>query len=150
MMKNSRQSRKALSPVIATIILIAVTVAVSIAVAAWMGALTFGFMGSSSLTITKVVFWGGSNVTGNYVVLAIKNTGTKTVTVGTVKINSIAYQWDNSANTTTLTYTTSGTTVNGTIQIPNVDWINGNPYQFNLYSSNGNGIGSYQATSPGS
>jgi flagellin-like protein len=36
-----RKSRRALSPVIATIILIAVTVAVSIAVAAWMGALTF-------------------------------------------------------------------------------------------------------------
>ena len=40
------RSRKALSPVVASIILIAVTVAVSIAVAAWMGALTVGFMGS--------------------------------------------------------------------------------------------------------
>ena len=40
------KSRKALSPVVASIILIAVTVAVSIAVAAWMGALTIGFMGS--------------------------------------------------------------------------------------------------------
>ncbi|MEM2280727.1 MAG: archaellin/type IV pilin N-terminal domain-containing protein, partial [Candidatus Bathyarchaeia archaeon] len=37
------RSRKALSPVVASIILIAVTVAVSIAVAAWMGALTFTF-----------------------------------------------------------------------------------------------------------
>jgi flagellin-like protein len=35
------KSRKALSPVVAAIILIAVTVAVSIAVAAWFGALTF-------------------------------------------------------------------------------------------------------------
>jgi flagellin-like protein len=40
------KNRKALSPVVASIILIAVTVAVSIAVAAWMGALTIGFMGS--------------------------------------------------------------------------------------------------------
>ncbi|MEM2995167.1 MAG: archaellin/type IV pilin N-terminal domain-containing protein [Candidatus Bathyarchaeia archaeon] len=40
------KSKKALSPVVASIILIAVTVAVSIAVAAWMGALTVGFMGS--------------------------------------------------------------------------------------------------------
>lgn len=38
------KSRKALSPVVASMILIAVTVAVSIAVAAWMGALTFTFM----------------------------------------------------------------------------------------------------------
>jgi flagellin-like protein len=37
--------KKALSPVVASIILIAVTVAVSIAVAAWMGALSFTFMG---------------------------------------------------------------------------------------------------------
>jgi flagellin-like protein len=40
------KNRKALSPVVASIILIAVTVAVSIAVAAWMGALTIGFMGT--------------------------------------------------------------------------------------------------------
>jgi len=38
------KSRKALSPVVAAIILIAVTVAVAIAVAAWMGALTLTFM----------------------------------------------------------------------------------------------------------
>ena len=37
-------NRRGLSPVVATIILIAVTVAVSIAVAVWMGALTFTFM----------------------------------------------------------------------------------------------------------
>ena len=43
-MKRLLKSRKALSPVVAAIILIAVTVAVSIAVAAWMGALTFTFM----------------------------------------------------------------------------------------------------------
>jgi flagellin-like protein len=38
-----RKNVKALSPVVASIILIAVTVAVSIVVAAWMGALTFTF-----------------------------------------------------------------------------------------------------------
>ena len=149
-MRKMRKSRKALSPVIATIILIAVTVAVSIAVAAWMGALTFGFMGSTSLTITNVAFWGGSGNANNYVILSIKNSGTKTVTIGTAKINSIAMTIDGGANTTTLTYTTSGTTASGTIQIDNVGWVNGNPYQFNLYDTSGNGIGSYQATSPGS
>ena len=55
---NFRKFRrsKALSPVIATIILIAVTVAVSVVVAAWMGALTIGFMGNSEQAkITNVV-----------------------------------------------------------------------------------------------
>jgi flagellin-like protein len=43
-LRKIRKNAKALSPVVASIILIAVTVAVSIAVAAWMGALTVGFM----------------------------------------------------------------------------------------------------------
>jgi flagellin-like protein len=38
--RKFKKNAKALSPVIATIILIAVTVAVSVVVAAWMGALT--------------------------------------------------------------------------------------------------------------
>jgi flagellin-like protein len=45
------KSKKALSPVVASIILIAVTVAVSIAVAAWMGALTFTFMKTEELKV---------------------------------------------------------------------------------------------------
>ena len=47
------KSRKALSPVVASIILIAVTVAVSIAVAAWMGALTFSFMATEQLSYNE-------------------------------------------------------------------------------------------------
>ena len=46
------KSKKALSPVVASIILIAVTVAVSIAVAAWMGALTFTFMKTEEIAFT--------------------------------------------------------------------------------------------------
>ena len=46
------KSKKALSPVVASIILIAVTVAVSIAVAAWMGALTFTFMRTEEIAFT--------------------------------------------------------------------------------------------------
>ena len=87
-MKNFRKSRKALSPVVASIILIAVTVAVSIAVAAWMGALTVGFMGSSSVTITNVNFAGTSGAADNTIVLTLKNTGTKSVTISQVKVNT--------------------------------------------------------------
>ena len=49
-MKNLRtikKNAKALSPVVASIILIAVTVAVSVVVAAWMGGMTLGFMGNA-------------------------------------------------------------------------------------------------------
>jgi len=76
-MKRYRRSKKALSPVIATIILIAVTVAVSIAVAVWMGALTTGFMANEQLTITSANFV----VTPGNVTLSVSNTGTTTVTI---------------------------------------------------------------------
>ena len=55
-MNELLKSKKALSPVVAAIILIAVTVAVSIAVAVWMGSLTFNFMDTEPLLITKVNF----------------------------------------------------------------------------------------------
>ncbi|TET56281.1 hypothetical protein E3J51_05155, partial [Candidatus Bathyarchaeota archaeon] len=57
-MKKLLKSRKALSPVVAAIILIAVTVAVSIAVAAWMGALTFTFMQTEQVSITAMTYSG--------------------------------------------------------------------------------------------
>jgi flagellin-like protein len=147
---NIRKNKKALSPVVATIILIAVTVAVGLAVAAWMGALTFSFMGSSSMTITKVTYADmngianqGSGNANNTVILSVKNTGTKQVTIGSVRVNNILASI--LTTNSTLTYA-AGTT--GTIELQNVDWSNGNPYQFNLYDSSGNGVGSYQQNAP--
>jgi len=60
-MKKLLKSRKALSPVVAAIILIAVTVAVSIAVAAWMGALTFTFMKTEEISFTGQT-WGSNYI----------------------------------------------------------------------------------------
>jgi flagellin-like protein len=131
--------KKALSPVVASIILIAVTVAVSIAVAAWMGALSIGFMSSSSITVTDVDFWDTTDYTN--VTLTVKNTGTKTVTVVTVKVNGIT------------------ASINGTISLQAGDikgievkitngWTPGNPYKFDLYDGSAQLVGSYQATAP--
>jgi flagellin-like protein len=139
------KKRKALSPVIATIILIAVTVAVSIAVAAWMGALTFSFMGSSSLTITNVTFLGTSGAANNQINMTIKNTGTKTVTIGQIKVNNNIMTIDPTSPSQTYT---SGTT--SYVLLDNVGWSNGNPYQINLFDTSGNGLGSTQQNSPGS
>ena len=53
--RKLKKNAKALSPVVASIILIAVTVAVSVVVAAWMGGMTIGFMGSAEqVSITNV------------------------------------------------------------------------------------------------
>jgi flagellin-like protein len=77
--------KKALSPVVASIILIAVTVAVSIAVAAWMGALTFTFMGYEKLEITEVKWtWASPS---RFVDINVTNTGTKDVTIKQINVN---------------------------------------------------------------
>jgi flagellin-like protein len=89
------RSRKALSPVVASIILIAVTVAVSIAVAAWMGALTLNFTKTENIILpdSSALVWitnGTSTTSGSNVTITIRNGATTLVTVTTVKVNGNA------------------------------------------------------------
>lgn len=137
------KSKKALSPVVASIILIAVTVAVSIAVAAWMGALTIGFMGTSSVSITKVEFNGVSDVSTNNITLTVKNTGTNQITIGTVKVNNVVKPDFIGDPSETLA---SGDIA--TITIEDLGWVNGNQYKIDLYDASGTAIGSTQETAP--
>ena len=74
-LRKMRKNAKALSPVVASIILIAVTVAVSIAVAAWMGALVVGQMSTEEAKVTSIV-WGTDTVT-----LTVRNTGTTDILI---------------------------------------------------------------------
>ncbi len=83
--RKFRKSRKALSPVIASIILIAVTVAVSVVVAAWMGGISLGFMNNAEqVTLSNPVF------TANDVTVTARNSGASSVTIasGTVDGNT--------------------------------------------------------------
>lgn len=130
-MKKLLKSKKALSPVVAAIILIAVTVAVSIAVAAWMGALTFTFMKTEELKITGVTF--PTNATA---VIACTNTGADALTVSAVTIDD--------ASATPTYGGTFGTTdgslakgASGTITI-GLDWTSGVKYTFAVLTSGGN------------
>jgi len=84
-MRKILKSKKALSPVVAAIILIAVTVAVSIAVAAWMGALTFTFMKTEELKVISHS-WGTNNAN---IVLTVKNTGTSALSVSDVLVKDV-------------------------------------------------------------
>ncbi len=90
-LRKFRKSAKALSPVIATIILIAVTVAVSVVVAAWMGALTIGFMGNSEqASITSVAVANDATADGGgTVVCQIQNTGSAPVTIKTASVDGM-------------------------------------------------------------
>jgi flagellin-like protein len=139
-LRKIRKNAKALSPVVASIILIAVTVAVSIAVAAWMGALTVGFMGSSSLNINEASFPAAGQIT-----LDITNTGTKTVTIATIKVNNVAVTtWSTDADAGSKSLA-PGEGFNATLTQA---WSSGYPYKFDLYDGSGQVVGSYQATAP--
>jgi flagellin-like protein len=139
-LRKIRKNAKALSPVVASIILIAVTVAVSIAVAAWMGALTVGFMGSSSVNISSMTFQGTGDVE---IACSVKNTGTKSVTVTQVRVNSAAETIKTGSDVTL----EAGDTGTITITLA-AAWQAGNAYKVDLYDSSGQVVGSYQDTAP--
>ena len=133
-MKKLFRSKKALSPVVAAIILIAVTVAVSIAVAAWMGALTFGFMGGSEqVKIVGVEFLPGNT----QINVTVQNAGTSAVVITSAKVNDkvidIADVTLNAGDQTTITVSYS--------------WVNGNAYNVGVVTKAGN-VFTYYATAP--
>ena len=80
-MNKLLKSKKALSPVIASIILVAVTVAVSIAVAAWMGALTFSFTKTDQFNVATCTFLPVGGTTYTSINMSIQNTGSSSWTL---------------------------------------------------------------------
>jgi len=134
-----KKNAKALSPVVASIILIAVTVAVSIAVAAWMGALVVGQMDTEQLKVTSAQYTTSGTV--DVIVLSVSNTGTSSVTISDAYVNN--------ALQSNVTYTTSATVVaNGQVTVTIAyDWASGDNYQMKLVTSAGNNF-LYTAIAP--
>jgi len=114
-----------LSPVVAAIILIAVTVAVSIAVAAWMGALTFTFMGYESVEIQTIAWTPMTGFT-----ITIFNDGTKDLTAHHVEVN---YQTKTSTLVAGTTLAT-GATMSIDVTFP---YVNGTAYDISVVTSTG-------------
>ena len=143
-MKRLFKSTKALSPVVAAIILIAVTVAVSIAVAAWMGALTFTFMQTEEL---KVISHSWSGTT--YIDLNVKNTGSATLTMSSVQVNNVGIStidWDTetTGNQTSTQSVAAG--VGYTVRIW-YTYVSGTKYEFAILTAQGNKY-NYVSTAP--
>jgi flagellin-like protein len=140
-MKRLLKSRKALSPVVAAIILIAVTVAVSIAVAAWMGALTFTFMQTEEVAFTGYTWDSASPYT--WIQITIKNTGSTDMTISGVRINDVdAASWGYS------TYSLSaGSSVTFNVTRTG-DYTSGVKYEFTVLTAKGNIFGPYIKTAP--
>jgi flagellin-like protein len=140
-LRKIRKNAKALSPVVASIILIAVTVAVSIAVAAWMGGLSVGFMQTEQLTITSAQASAGSTAT---IVLIANNTGTTGLTINQVWVNNGQLLSTNIA----FDPVTGSVTVNSGIEIV-LDYVvvAGGNYQIKLVTAKGNSF-TYTVTAP--
>jgi flagellin-like protein len=137
--RKFRKNAKALSPVIATIILIAVTVAVSVVVAAWMGALTIGFMGNSeqvAITNTQYVSNAAVNAT-------VQNTGSATVTIVGAYIDgkAVGFVGYPAGSGTASSSIAKGTTSVFTLTLPTGStFTNTAQYTLKLQTAKGNAI----------
>ena len=106
MLKN----RKAISPVIATVILVAVAITIAVAVSYWMSGITSSYTKfekveiQSAQVVKDADYW---KVTFN-----LKNSGSATATLNNVYINDIAATFLDGVPTSnsTITYDTGGTT----------------------------------------
>ena len=143
-LRKFSKDAKALSPVVASIILIAVTVAVSIAVAAWMGGMTLGFMNTEQLKITNVAFTGVA--LDPTVEISMQNTGSNPVTISEIYVASDKTAAD--AITWLPLMTDSKLPANtGATATVDFDWVNGATYQIKVVTSQGNSF-TYQGNAP--
>ncbi len=130
----NNRSKRALSPVVAEIILIAVTVAVAIAVAAWMGALTFSFTSTEQGQITQLQF----STNPQSILVTFNNTGTSAITITQLWVNNAQISDSNivttyGPNIGSSVAANSGAQLNVTTSV-----TSGASYQVELLSSKGN------------
>jgi len=125
----SLQDKKALSPVISGIILVAVVIAVAVTATSWMGSMTFGFMQTEELRITSCM-WAPDASHAN---ITIINTGSSPVPLSTIQVDgSTAADYSFVSGTSTVE---AGETA--TIQITN-SFVGNARHQFNVITNRGN------------
>jgi flagellin-like protein len=84
-------SRKGISPVIATVILVAVTITVSVSIAYWMGGISGSYTRMEKIEVVSVSV-SRDIYSGDYTIsFGIRNTGPADATVNMVYINGRAY-----------------------------------------------------------
>jgi flagellin-like protein len=143
------KSRKALSPVVASIILIAVTVAVSLAVAVWMGSLTTGQMQTEGISFVNYAWASPSGQTIANITITIKNTGSADLSVAEVKVDNTVITESNlrfNGAPQSLPYSLpKGSEVSITIIYT---FQRGTTYNFYVRTSRGNVFGPYTLPAP--
>ncbi len=140
-------NRKAVSPVIATVILVAVAITVSVAVAYWMGGIAGQYTKFEKVEIQSAIVTIGSG-TGNWTVqLKVKNTGTATATlisafVNDVEVNTygvtVAGAGEITTNQTTSTSIPSGASYVINVYVNNYGFLSsGTTVNIKLHSAGG-------------
>jgi flagellin-like protein len=88
LIKSINKDKRALSPVIATVILISVTIVVAVSVAYWMGAIASGYTSFEQIelpsTYAQVV-----NATTWKITIDLRNTGSAAATLDSVFLNAV-------------------------------------------------------------
>jgi archaeal type IV pilus assembly protein PilA len=148
-MRKLAKNTKALSPVIATIILVAVTVAIAIAVAAWLGALTFTYTNVEQLNITGATITAGTGTGAGNVLFALSNSGTSDVVIASLSVTGGSFS--NTAGTMSTGTTGACVVTNGQASVPKgtsctltanfgttPGFAAGTTYAFKLVSTKGN------------
>lgn len=123
------KNRKALSPVVAAIILLAVTVTVAIAVTTWLGSVSFSFMKTEEVKIANQAW--ASDI--SYIELTTRNSGTDTISISTIEVNNEAVD--------DFTFRSGSATIKGgesaVIRVPHT-FVSGVRYEFWISTTSGN------------
>jgi len=144
-MKSIQQSTKALSPVVASIILIAVAIAVSILTAGWLSQTTNHYKETSAIIVNNAQFAGDSGQPTNTMMLDMKNTGTQAVTIGMIKINGKPSIFSAAPGETT----TYAPTETKSLTVNTLGWQEGYVYDVEIYDNEAQIVGAYRATAQG-
>jgi flagellin-like protein len=148
-LRKIKNNAKALSPVVASIILIAVTVAVSVAVAAWMGGMTLGFMQTEQLKVSNPTFQ--VDASPQTATIDIANGGTQSMVLSKLSISGV--DQPNCVVTTDAGAALAGYVLKAnaaqtiTITISGAPLVAGDNYQITVTTSKGNQF-SYTAVAP--
>lgn len=112
--RSLMKTRKALSPVISTIVIVSIAIAMSIAVVYWMTGITGSFTRFERLDVTSAY------TDGNFTIrLKVKNSGSASATIDLIFINGRPTTEYAGVNVTNLlTSLEPGETVDGTIALP--------------------------------
>jgi len=105
-MKNIRTltKRRAVSPVIATVIIVAVTITVAVAVSYWMSGIASQYTSFEKVEIQTAICKYETDGTNNYweIAITLKNSGTKAATLTNVFVNDVETEYSLAFNATSV------------------------------------------------